>query len=186
MSVRLAFILLTVAVALSQTNVKPSTCPTKCKCNGTTSVSCISCLEIYFRTYDAVNQNCPCFGGFVEMEAIGSYCCPANCTTCTALGGCSSCRHTWQLSLTKSGMGVCVCRENYFYDGVECRCLSRIQPAQYYEVLSEDACYLCPPGCSCSIHGCVFCAANTSRVIYNVTDLRGQQMLVCSCRSPFK
>jgi len=133
-------ILLLVAIGAGQSGIGTAMCPSVCKCTDLGNIRCLNCLRTYFRDYSSVSASCPCISGFVELYVPGEYCCSQNCTSCSAKGNCLSCAKNWTLQTSGSGVRVCICSENFYYDRNECRCMSHIKPGRYYWVGPEEAC----------------------------------------------
>lgn len=160
--------------------VDASTCPAICNCSSQLTVSCTQCLEQYNRKYNITSDSCPCITQHIEMVVAGNYCCSTNCSVCSETGYCVNCPITMVLVKESLGRGSCVCRDNFFYDGTECICLSVISPSKYYLIESENSCLKCPEGCDCNEFGCVQCNNNTNRIVVTAGKRAGN-MSVFSC-----
>lgn len=185
---RSALIILVLAVLVARATLAagtPAPCPEECACNRNGTVGCVECLEGYQRVYKSEAEGCPCSSP--DMKQMGLYCCSANCSVCSEIGDCVSCRSEMQLVHQLSGVGTCVCRINYFFDLNEnlCRCNSVISPTKFYEVQPEDACYPCPDNCTCSVSGCVSCDESTHRSIVTLRISISRNVTACPCRSPY-
>lgn len=170
-------------------NRSVSECPKDCNCSSNSSnrtIGCLECLQNFFRVYSSSDNNCPCTSGFRELEVAGYYCCPMNCTICSSTGDCVQCGSSWTLQKSDVGLEVCMCRQNFYYDGTDCYCLSQIQPTGYYWVEPENSCYVCPSGCNCTVDGCISCSTSARRVVIIIQVNLTHSAKSCPCLPPFE
>jgi hypothetical protein len=129
-----------------------------------------------------VTGNCDCLTGFREMLPVQDSCCPSSCLIC-AFYGCLTCRKNWEISINYSmSVIICVCSQNFVFNGTDCSCMAITNPTEYYYIKSADSCLKCPQGCTCNTSGCVSCESWTQREItldipYNSTK--------CGCQRPY-
>lgn len=122
-------------------------CPARCNCTQPT-VTCITCLSNFFRTFNFQQKSCDCIEGFRELLTPIDSCCPANCTLCSQSLGCIKCGKNWTRTFSKEmSIYVCSCKPNFYLENGDCICLEKLKPTLFFFNPEDGKCKLCPEGC---------------------------------------